>query len=139
MRLGPGKVSWSGRDVKLMAVDIRQSLPMSVAQVLGKDWAGGPPVQLDDSLTRPTAEDLILNACWIKPLIRKFRDRVPSCFYLTDVFLAMDALWLGRLLVPLESGDSKQSLAATEAKKTKALIGALRALWRSSALFQETG
>ena len=129
-------MAWSAADVKLMAVEIRRSLPMSVAQVLGKDWVGGALVQLEDALTRPTAEDIVLNACWMKPVVRKFRDRVPSSFYLANVFLALDDLWLGRLLIPLEKGDSKQSLAAAEAKKVKALIGALRALWRSSLLSQ---
>ena len=130
--------AWKGA-LECWAVEIKKGLPLGVSQALGKDWAGGGLVQLEDSLTRPTAEDVVLNACWVKPFIRKFSDRVPSCFYLADVFLALDALWLGRLLIPLEQGDSKNSLAAMEAKKVKALIGALRALWRSSLLSQTDG
>eukprot|EP00435_Cladocopium_sp_Y103_P006735 s4214_g2.t1 len=66
----------------------------------------------------------------MRPFVEQFRDRVPSGFFVADVFLMLDKLWMGRLLIPVEQGDSKQSLASDEAKKIKLLIGALRGLWR---------
>ena len=107
---------------------------MNVSQVLGKDWAGGPLVQLHDTISRPSADDLTLNHCWVRPFVEQFRDRVPSGFFIADVFVMLDKLWMGRLLIPLEQGDSKTNLATEESKKIKLLIGALRALWRSSFL-----
>lgn len=132
---GPGKVGWTGVDVKDMAFALRRGLPMGVMQVLsGKDWAGGPLVQLDDCTSTAAANDLIVNFCWIRPFVEKFRDRVPSSFFIADSILALDRLFMNRLLVPLQAGDTRQSLACEEAKKVKNLIGALRGLWRSSAL-----
>lgn len=116
-----------------MATEIKVTLPLGVTQVLGgPSWKGGKLVQLDSTITKATAEDIILNHCWIKPFILQFQDRVPSSFYLTDVFLYLDRLFERNLLIPLEEGESKQSLAAEEAKRVKNLIGALRGLWRSS-------
>lgn len=66
--------------------------------------------------------------------VAKFNDRVPSAFFITDVFLFLDRLFHGALLKPLEAGESKKTLAALEARKVKNLIGSLRSLWRSSAL-----
>lgn len=107
---------------------------MGVMQVLtGKDWSGGPLVQLEDSTSSANAGDLVVNFCWVRPFVEKFRDRVPSSFFIADSFLALDKLFMNNLLIPTEGGDSKQSLACEEAKKVKNLIGTLRALWRSSA------
>ena len=57
---------------------------------------------------------------------------MPSVFFVTDVFLFLDKLYQSKLLIPLEEGDTKQSLAGVEGNKIKLLIGALRSLWRSS-------
>jgi hypothetical protein len=131
--LGPGKVSWSVADVRSMAVSIRMGLPLSVAQIIGADtWKGGALVQLEDTLTRPVAQDIVVNYSWVKPFVQRFRSSVPSVFFVTDVFLFLDKLYQSKLLIPLEAGDSKQSVAGLEANKIKLLIGALRALWRSS-------
>ena len=91
-------------------------------------------MQLSDTISRPSADDIILNHCWVRAFVEQFRDRVPSGFFITDVFLMLDKFWLGRLLIPLEEGDSKSNLASEESKKIKLLIGALRGLWRSSFL-----
>lgn len=134
---GPGKVPWNVTDVRHMALDIKTKLPVAVAQVLGSDqWAGGALVQLDDTISTPKSEDMILNHCWMLPVVKKFRDRVPSQFFLADVMVYMDKLFFQKLLVPVQEGDSKLSLATNEAKKIKMLIGGLRTLWRSSVLIQ---
>ena len=119
-----------------MAVEIKQHLPLSVAQVLGGDsWKGGSLVQLEDTVATPKSEDVLLNYCWIAPIVKRFRDKVPSQFFLADTFIYMDKLYQGRLLVPTEQGETKIDVATNESKKLKMLVGSLRALWRSSALF----
>ena len=133
---GPGKIQWKAADVRALAIEIKQSLPLSVAQVLGNEsWKGGALVQLEDTIATPKAEDVLLNFCWVAPVVKKFRDKVPSQFYLADTFLYMDKLYQGRLLVPTEAGESKTDVATHESKKLKMLVGALRTLWRSSILF----
>ena len=105
---------------------------MSVASVLGSGWKGGRLVQLESAVTKATADELVLNYCWVKPFVERFRDRIPSSFFVTDVFLYLDKLWIGGLQIPVEEGESKKDLAAEEAKRIKNLMGALRGLWRSS-------
>ena len=122
-------------DVQCMAISLKQSLPLSVTQLLtGDAWKGGALIQLEDTTSTPRAEALVLNYSWVVPFVKKFNDRVPSAFFVTDVFLFLDRIWFGKLLQPLNAGETKQSLAAEESKKIKSLIGALRALWRSSSL-----
>eukprot|EP00435_Cladocopium_sp_Y103_P034057 s1416_g8.t1 len=116
-----------------MAFAIKQSLPVSVTELLAGDlWRGGPLIQLEDTMSTARADDLVLNHCWANPVVQKFRDRVPSQFFLADVFICLHKLFKNKLLIPLEEGDSVESLAIDEAKKVKCLISGLRALWRSS-------
>lgn len=106
-----------------------------MVQLLSSDaWKGGGLIQLPDTVSTPKAEQIVLNYCWVKPVVMQFRDRVPSGFFLADMLLILDRLWMGKLLIPLEEGESKQSIAGEEGKKLKMLIGSLRALWRSSPL-----
>ena len=105
---------------------------MPVMQLLSNGWPGGALVQLEDGTSSATAQDIVLNYCWVKPFVMKFRNRVPSAFFITDCFIALDKLFVGRLLVASQAGDTKITVAAEEAKKVKNLIGSLRALWRSS-------
>lgn len=58
---------------------------------------------------------------------------VPSGFYLADGLIQLDKLMLGCLLVPGDL-ESKQSVAGTEAKRMKKLMGALRHLYRNCSL-----
>lgn len=126
---------WKLHDVQTMAIKIKSSWPLSVNQLLhSEEWRGGDLIQLENSTASAKADDLITNYCWVKPIVAQFRDRVPSGFYLTDVFLFLDQIMMGKLLVPAEEGQSKHDLAAEEGKKIKNLVGSLRALWRSSTL-----
>ena len=132
---GPGKISWSAADVKATAVDLKASLPLSVTQVItAKEWRGGPLVQLEDTISRPAASDLIVNYWFIKAFVRKCPDKVPSAFFVADVILYMDRLFCERLLIAQNPGENKKSLAGEEGKKIKALMGYLRYLWRSSTM-----
>lgn len=118
-----------------MATDVKRKLPLRVAQVLeGQEWAGGAVLQLSDTVSTPRADDLVLNYHFILPVIMKFRDRVPSQFFLADTFLYLHKLYHDRLLVPVYENDSTLTLALDEAKKLKLCIGALRTLWRNSSL-----
>eukprot|EP00438_Fugacium_kawagutii_P026258 Skav215654 [mRNA] locus=scaffold1588:268256:268720:- [translate_table: standard] len=118
-----------------MACDIKKKLPLRVAQVLeSQDWAGGAVLQLTDTVTTPRAEDLVLNFHFILPVVMKFRDRVPSQFFLADTFLYLHKLFHNRLLVPQYDNETSLTVAIDEAKKLKLCIGALRTLWRNSVL-----
>ncbi|CAK8985427.1 30S ribosomal protein S6 [Durusdinium trenchii] len=117
----PGKISWSAADVKATAVDLKASLPLSVTQVItAKEWRGGPLVQLEDTISRPAASDLIVNYWFIKAFVRKCPDKVPSAFFVADVILYMDRLFCERLLIAQNPGENKKSLAGEEGKKIKA-------------------
>ena len=121
--------------MKKVAFDLKMHLPIGVVQVLtDKSWQGGPLVQLEDMISRPTAADLVLNASFLKPFLRHSPDRVPSAFFVGDVMMYLDKCFIDGLLLPREEGESKRTLAAEEGKKVKALIGYLRYLWRSSTL-----
>ena len=54
--------------------------------------------------------------------------QVPSGYFLTDCILRLDELFKQRMLL----GGDKLDLAAEEGVKLKKLMGAVRALWRSS-------
>ena len=56
--------------------------------------------------------------------------QVPSGFFITDALLSLDRRLGGGLLVPAK--DSKQEIAAREAKRLKRLMSALRHLYRNS-------
>ena len=59
--------------------------------------------------------------------------QVPSGYMLTDVFLQLDRKMNRNLFQPNpKEGEDRMKLAGIEACKCKKLIGALRALWRSS-------
>lgn len=120
-------------DVQSMAIAVKQRLPISVCQVLeSAGWAGGSLLQLDDLLATPRAEDLVLNYFWLIPFVQRFPDRIPSQFFIADTMLFLDKLFRTRLLIPLDTMESKIELATNEAKKVKMLMSALRTLWRSS-------
>ena len=99
--------------MRSMAFSLKTGLPISVAQVLGPEWRGGAVVQLDDTLTRPGSEDLVLNHCWVKPFVQRFRDRVPSSFFITDVFLMLD-----NCFVRLKKGTPNKVWLATKPRKS---------------------
>ena len=69
---------------------------------------------------------------WLKPLCHHFKSKVPGGLFLTDVMMYLDVLIGGNLLC--KPGVEKVAQAADEAKRLKRLMGALRYLWRNSAL-----
>jgi hypothetical protein len=91
---------------------------------------GGPLTVVKESMDR---KDLKLNKVWLFPFVKKIPDRVPSAFFVADVFMAMDAILNGKLLRPVPGkGDSKVLLALAEAQRVKSLFSYLRYLWRAS-------
>ena len=68
---------------------------------------------------------LDLSACALCAL------QVPSAYYMTDVYLHFDALMNRKVFKPTAT-ESRLCLAGCEGVKTKRLVGALRALWRSN-------
>lgn len=62
------------------------------------EWQGGKLIQLDSDLSRPNAAEVALNYPWLKAIAGKFRQSIPSGFFLCDVMLWLDRLFGGRLL-----------------------------------------
>jgi len=67
--------------------------------------------------------------------MRKCFGEVPSGFYLTDSLIELDRRMGGVLLVP-PTNETKETVAATESKRLKKLLGSLRHLFRNSFLAQ---
>ena len=122
--------------MRSLAVEVKRNLPMPVLQVLGsEDWKGGPLLQVAGDVSRPTAEELVVNFCWLKPVVQRFVSTVPSGYFRTDLFIYLGRLFMGKLLRPTLT-EGKKQLAAQEGSRMKRLIGALRFLWRSSSLMK---
>ena len=118
-----------------MAFGIKLKMPLAISQLIGSgEWKGGALVQLESEISRPTSEEVILNYIWLRPFVAFSPTAVCSGFFITDVMLQLDRLYLGALLIPVDKGDTKTSLAAAEAGRIKLLMGSLRNLWRSSVL-----
>ena len=128
-------MAWKYEDVLGLAREIRNHMPVSLLELLQMEaYDGGALVQLESDTARPNAQEIALNFPFIKPVVARFPASVPSGFYLTDVFLLLDRLFLGRILQVKGALDTKQGLASAEASRVKRLIGGLRYLWRSSNL-----
>ena len=135
---GPGKIQWTLADVKTVALNMKRGMPVAVTQALTEGWEGGAIIQLEDTISRPTAADLVVNHVFLRPFARQCPAKVPSAFFAADVFLFLDQCFCDRLLIPQQQGDTKRTLAAEEGKKVKSLIGYLRYLWRSSNIANNT-
>jgi hypothetical protein len=98
--------------------------------LLTSQLKGGPLTVVKESMDR---KDLKLNKVWLLPFVKKSPDRVPSAFFVADVFMAMDVILNGKLLRPVPGkGDSKVLLALAEAQRVKSLFSYLRYLWRAT-------
>ena len=130
---GAGKVPWTEQEVFDHAADLKLSLPLTIKElILSPEWQGGL-IQLDNDISRPTADDCIVNYIWLRPFVSKFPETVCSGYYAADVFKALDVLVENKLLKSPDPMDTKKSLALEEGGRMKRLMGGLRYLWRSSA------
>ncbi|CAK8994043.1 unnamed protein product [Durusdinium trenchii] len=111
-----------------------EGLPLCAHNLIkNNEWKGGGIVRLDNALSRPSAGDVAINYHMLKPLITFSPDKVCSGYFITDCLLGLDELFEGKLLVDAaDGGKRKVDIAAEEAMKLKMLMGAVRALWRSS-------
>ena len=116
------------------AAALKLSLPLTVKELIqSPEWKGGALIQLENDISRPTADDCILNYIWLRPFVSKFPETVCSGYYAADVFRALDVSFDNKLLQSSDPLDTKKSLALEEGGKMKRLMGGLRYLWRSSA------
>ena len=124
---------WKYEDVLGLAREIRNHMPLSLLELLEmQDYRGGALVQLESETARPNSQEIALNYPFLKPVVARYPATVPSGFMLTDVFLLLDKIFVGRLLQPQDAMETKATLASAEASRIKRLIGGLRYLWRSS-------
>eukprot|EP00438_Fugacium_kawagutii_P027028 Skav231828 [mRNA] locus=scaffold7912:2348:3493:- [translate_table: standard] len=82
---------------------------------------------------QPSYKDIARNYHWLYRIVWWSPHKVPSAFFVADAFLQLDKRLGGSLLKPQSREEDKLRLAGREALKVKRLVGALRALWRSSA------
>ena len=76
-RLGPGKVAWNEEVVRKISAGMAASMPqVAVEMIESGDWKGGAIVRLDRELVRPSANDVILSACLLKPALEVFPEKV---------------------------------------------------------------
>ncbi|CAJ1437970.1 unnamed protein product, partial [Effrenium voratum] len=136
-----GKVAWTQEQVEGLSRAILGNLPDRACQLIrGGDLSGGELVVLEDAIARPSYKDIAANFVWLRPVVEAYPERVPSGFFLTDVFLSLDEMFDGKLLqVQIEPGatqmavrNAKVTFSAREANRLKKLVGSLRYLNRNS-------
>eukprot|EP00435_Cladocopium_sp_Y103_P039853 s1614_g10.t1 len=128
----PGKVPWTQQEVYDHAARLKDSLPVTIKElILSPEWKGGDLIQLENEISRPTADDCILNYIWLRPFVATFPESVCSGFYAADVFRALDVSFDNKLLQSSDPMATKKSMAVDEGSKMKRLMGGLRYLWRS--------
>ena len=72
---------WSGSDVHQLATSIKANLPEALLSLFASpDWSGGKLLQLETDLSRPNAHEVGLNAPWLKAIVAKYRQSIPSGF-----------------------------------------------------------
>ena len=114
---------------------LKNGLPVSVVSVFtDPEWSGGPNLQVASEVARPSSDDCLVNYYFLRPFVARFSDSIPSGFFCSDVFLYTDRLFNGNFLKSPDETQSKKTMACMEGSKLKRLMGALRFLWRSSAL-----
>lgn len=94
---------------------------------------GGDLVKLDFEYGRPSSKEISANYVWLRPVVERYPSKVPSQFLLTDAMLKLDEKFNGYLLVCTET-ETKQDLGGKESRRVKKLLGALRHLFRNSAV-----
>ena len=74
---GPGKVAWDEEIVRKISAGMAASMPrVAVEMIENGEWKGGAIVRLDRELVRPSANDVILNACLLKPVLEVYPEKV---------------------------------------------------------------
>ena len=111
-----------------------ESLPNEMMMLLqSPTWRGGRVIKLASELARPTVAEISLHYRWLKPWATLMPSKVPSGYLITDVFLVLNRLLEGKLLV-VKDNESVRGRAAEEACRLRKLIQGLRYLYRSSDL-----
>lgn len=132
----PGKINWTKQEVEDLAAEIHVNLPPSMLAVFeDPKYKGGALLGLPQSgtLKTPTANEISLNYPWLVGMVTKYPSKVPSAYLLTDAFLLLDKRMQKKLFRPsADLKETRMGLAAIKAVKAKRILGALRALWRSS-------
>ncbi|CAK9011047.1 30S ribosomal protein S6 [Durusdinium trenchii] len=98
-----------------------------------EQFKGSALVDLAQSkgVRQPTSKEISINYVWLLPCVNYSPAKVPSAYFLTDVFVELDKRLDKKLFRPAK-GECRVQLAGLEGCKLKRCLGALRALWRSS-------
>ena len=129
-----GKACWKQEEVTILADAFYEALPESAKTLLARSsWKGGPLISLVDKATWTVRErDLQNNMLWIREVARRYRDRVPSAFFLADCILQLDGRFDNKLLLVTQKDETRQSLALADAGRLKKCLQYLRCLFRDA-------
>ena len=128
------KAHWKLCEVEALAARLVEVLPEEARGLLRDPrWKGGNIVVIKDQVAwAPKQDDIIKNYVFIKEVVVRYGDRIPSSFFLADVFAEADKRLADRLLLPRSSSETKSSLALQEGGQLKKLCQYLRYLYRES-------
>ena len=129
-----GRVPWKYENVKHVSDLMRAELPAAVFEILSSGgFKGGRILKLTTAAGTCNNKDLQNNRFFIKPVVQVFADRVPSGYFLADVFMELDRQLDGTMLQPAGDGLTKAAMAVREGGHLKKVCGHLRYLFRNTA------
>ena len=125
---------WARDEVTTVAMLLKDALPEKAVSLLAeKKWRGGPLLMMKDKISwRTEALDVKTNAVLLQVLAKRYQNNIPSSFFLTDVFMQLDADLNNALLLPYGTLTTKLEVALSEAGKFKKCMQHLRAMFRDT-------
>eukprot|EP00969_Alexandrium_andersonii_P373037 15483075-Alexandrium_andersonii.AAC.1 len=112
-----------------------EGIPDLARQLITQEkFKGGPIVRFKGRACKQ--KDCVANEVWIRPALLLTPDRVPTAYFLADVFLRADQILEGKLLkLPggvVASEKQKAAMALQEGSRLKAACGYMRYLARDT-------
>lgn len=79
-----------------------------------------------NDIQTPRISDVKLNAVFVRATLSLHPDKVPSLYYLADMFLLLDSMFNRNLLIVREPNDTREKRALKEAGRLAKLVSVLR-------------
>ena len=103
---------------------------------MGKCRKADRALYQDERARSISAKDLQANFTWLRPVLQRIRDKVPSGYFLADVLLILD-IFLNNGMLKMRGLEyemswlQKQKWSLTQANLWKKLFGYIRYLYRN--------
>ena len=121
------------KECEAVAKEIYKALPDATHTLLAQPFKGKIILlSSDEDLTSARKEDVHNNAVFLKPIVRKWPQRVLSIYLYADVIIFLDNLVRGNLLTPNKLNPKKEDVALAVGAKLKKMTSTLRQLARRS-------